>query len=331
MGEANRTVRAHLVATPDPEDLDRLRGTVGDEVEITTGEEVPQPEAVDVLVAGRPSPETLAACANLRLHVVPWAGIPPATRDLLRTRPEIAVHNLHHNADAAAEMAVALLLAAAKLVVPMDRALREGRWSGRGRENPALLLAGRTALVLGYGAIGRRVAAACAALGMEVLATRAAATAPAREDGVEVFPSLALPDLLPRAEAVVVCLPLTNGTRGLIDAVAIARLPERAILVNVARGEIVEEGALYDALVSGRLHSAGIDVWYRYPGRDGNPDDTPPSRFPFGELDNVVLSPHRGGWLPGTEARRMDDLAALLLAFARGGRVPNRVDLIRGY
>lgn len=331
MSETRRALRAHLVAAPDAEDLERLRRGVGGEWEITAGEEVSRPEEVDVLVAGRPSAKTLAACANLKLHVVPWAGIPPATRDLLSARPEVAVHNLHHNAAAAAEMAVTLLLAAAKLVVPMDRALREGRWSGRGRDNPAVLLSGRTALVLGYGAIGRRVGAACAALGMAVLATRASAAAPARENGVEIHPADALPELLSRADALVVCLPLTDGTRGLIDAAALARLPERAILVNVARGEIVEEGPLYDALESGRLHSAGLDVWYRYPGRDGNPDDTPSGNLPFGQLDNVVMSPHRGGWLPGIEARRMDDLAALLLAFARGEPVPNRVDLNRGY
>ena len=95
---------------------------------------------------------------------------------------------------------------------------------------------------------------------------------------------------------------------------------------------IVDEAALYEALRSGALHSAGIDVWYRYPGRDGDPKNTPPAEHPFHELDNVVMSPHRGGWLHEAEALRMRDLAELLNALAREeDPAPGRVDLEAGY
>jgi phosphoglycerate dehydrogenase-like enzyme len=137
-------------------------------------------------------------------------------------------------------------------------------------------------------------------------------------------------DLLPRADALFVCLPLTEETRGIVGEAELARLPRGCVLVNVARGPIVAEGPLYEALRTRRIHSAGLDVWWKYPGREGDPANTPPSEYPFGELDNVVMSPHRAGWVPGIEGVRMTHLADLLNAVARGER-PNRVDLDAGY
>jgi phosphoglycerate dehydrogenase-like enzyme len=321
----------HLLATPDAADLDLLESILDPAIRVTVGSELPDPPAFEVLVAGRPSRDQLAASRVLGWLVVPYAGIPPETSKLLADFPRIRVHNLHHNSPAAAEMAIGLLLAAAKMLIPMDTALRKGRWSGRGRDNPSVLLAGKTALVVGYGSIGRRVASACRALGMEVVATRRRGDGARREDGAEVRPAAELPALLPRATALIVTVPLTAETRGLIGDRELSLLPRGAVLVNVSRGPVVDERALYDALATGRLHSAGIDVWYRYPGRDGDPDDTPPSTLPFHELPNVVMSPHRGGWLHEVEAHRMRHLAAVLNAIARGEEPPHAVDLAAGY
>ena len=103
------------------------------------------------------------------------------------------------------------------------------------------------------------------------------------------------------------------------------------MLVNVGRGAIVDEGALYHALKSGQLAAAGIDVWYNYPADEASQTNTPPSQYPFGELDNVVLSPHRGGDDLGIDVARMRDLAELLNAAARGEAMANRVDVNVGY
>lgn len=323
---------AHLLSEPEPEHRRLLDRLLPPGVEISTGDEVPP--NCRLLVGGRPTREQLEGCPDLEAVLIPFAGIPARTRDLLREFPNLRVHNLHHNAAVTAEMAMALLLAAAKQVVPMDRKLRQGHWSGRGKENPALLMDGRTALILGYGRIGSRVGRACAALGMEVVGTRRGLEAPIEVEGVPVHPTGDLTDLLPRAHALVICLPLTDETRGMIGETELALLPKGAVLVNVGRGAVVCEQALYDALVSGRLRGAGIDVWYRYPGHDGKDDDpksTPPSDLPFGELDNVVLSPHRGGWLHEAEPLRMRHLATLLTAFVRGDTTYNRVNLEAGY
>jgi phosphoglycerate dehydrogenase-like enzyme len=150
-------------------------------------------------------------------------------------------------------------------------------------------------------------------------------------DETTVAPLEALQGLLPRAHALLVCLPHTPQTTGLIGAGELALLPPDAVLVNVGRGPIVDQAALYHALRDRRLHAAGLDVWYNYPADEAARAQTPPSAYPFHELDNVVMSPHRAGRSTDTERLRMRHLAEVLNAAARGEPMPNRVDLHSGY
>ncbi len=318
----------HLLREPDPVALAHLRAHLDAEVHLTFGPEVPAPADYHILVTGRPQREHLMASPNLCALIVPWAGLPEETRDLMHDFPHIAVHNLHHNAAPVAEMAVALMLAAAKLVVPMDRALRVHDWTPRYQPSPAILLEGKTALILGYGAIGQRVADLCRALGMKVMVIRRHVSALSPD---EVYPLDALHGLLPQTNVLIVCLPQTPETTGLIGERELALLPPGAVLVNVGRGPIVDEAALYQALRDGALHSAGLDVWYNYPADEAAQCHTPPSAYPFHELDNVVMSPHRAGGSDESEMRRMARLAGLLNTVARGEYMPNRVDLQAGY
>ncbi|MBC8446448.1 MAG: hydroxyacid dehydrogenase [Chloroflexi bacterium] len=319
----------HLLRQPDAAALAHLRAHLDAEVHLTFGPDLPAPADYHILVAGRPQREHLTASPNLHALIIPWAGLPETTRDLMRDFPHISVHNLHHNAAPVAEMAVALMLAAAKLVVPADRALRAHDWTPRyHRPNPTILLEGRTALILGYGAIGQRAAHLCRALGMEVMAIRRHVAAPSPD---AIYPPDALYSLLPLANVLIICLPQTPKTTGMIGEGELALLPSGAILVNVGRGPIVDEAALYHALREGTLHSAGLDVWYNYPTDEAARSHTPPSVYPFYELDNVVMSPHRAGGADGTETLRVRHLAALLNAAARGDEMPNRVDLQAGY
>lgn len=320
----------HLHRPPEEDALARLQAALDPGVQLSCGPDLPEPAVYEILVAGRPEREQLTASPALRALIVPWAGLPSATRELLLEFPRVAVHNLHYNAIPVAEMVVALLLAAAKFIVPMDRALRAHDWRPRYRPNPALLLEGRTALILGYGAIGQHVARICRGLGMTVLAVRRHVTVPL-DGAVEIHPAEALPSLLPRADALLVCLPHTSETDGLIGTEELALLPEQAILVNVGRGAIVDQAALYDALASGRLYAAGLDVWYNYPPDEEARAHTPPADHAFHRLDNVVMSPHRAGGSLEADLRWVDHLAALLNAAARGEEMPNRVDVAAGY
>ena len=104
-----------------------------------------------------------------------------------------------------------------------------------------------------------------------------------------------------------------------------------AALDNVGRGPVVDEAALYRALRDGRLDAAGLDVWYNYPADKASRSTTQPSDYPFHDLDNVVMSPHRGGYSTERIERRMAHLARLLNLAARGEPMPNRVDVWEGY
>lgn len=135
--------------------------------------------------------------------------------------------------------------------------------------------------------------------------------------------SKGLPDDLAEAEAflherrsafldgldyLLVTLPLEAATTGIVDAAWFAQMSAATVLINLARGPVVEEAALYDALRTGRIGGAVLDVWYNYPEADGG--RVPPSRFPFHELRNVVMTPHGSGRTEGTFTRRWERIAA---------------------
>ena len=325
------TLFVHLLTPPDPTALALLRSCCDPGIQFTSGEP-PAPAAYEVLVAGRPHLEHLTASPKLRLLVIPYAGLPAVTRDLLQDFPQLAVHNLHHNAALTAEMAVTLLLAAAKRIIPYDRALRQHDWRPRYQPSQALCMEGKTALILGFGQVGQRIGRLCHALGMSVIALRRQPEQPLQvEYPVEVHGPPMLHQLLPRAHALIIALPATPDTEGLLGERELELLPTGAVLVNVGRGAIVSQAALYTALSSGQLGAAGLDVWYHYPLSQSEWEHTPPADFPFHTLDNVVLSPHRAGASTETEILRMTHLAELLNAIARGGPIPNRVNVQAGY
>jgi phosphoglycerate dehydrogenase-like enzyme len=117
-----------------------------------------------------------------------------------------------------------------------------------------------------------------------------------------------LPAFMGSADAIVVSLPLADDTTSLVDAAALAAMRPDAVIVNVGRGPVIDEGALYEALKARRIAGAIIDTWYRYPQAD---DPSPlPSALPFHELDTVVMTPHMSGWTQGTIARRQAVIAA---------------------
>lgn len=182
-----------------------------------------------------------------------------------------------------ADLAFALLLAAARRLVEADHFLRDGRWTPERRWEPDLLLGrdvhGAVLGIVGLGAIGRAVARRARGFGMRILGW----TPSARQvEGVE---PAALPDLLAAADFVTVHVALAPETRGLIGPEAIAGMKPGAVLVNTARGGIVDEAAVAEALASGRLAAAAFDVFAEEP--------LPPDS-PLLGLSNVVLTPHIG-------------------------------------
>jgi len=309
-----------------------------------------QPERCDVFIEGRPMPQQLESVRQGGAVVVPFAGVPPATVEALRTRPDLSLHNLHHNGPETAETTLALLLAASKRLHTADRALRTGDWTPRYTPEEMIRLEGKTALVLGMGSIGKRVAVACAAMGMNVIGVRrqtqqadfVSVEFPGGSATIRTSPMERLRPLLPEAHVLILAIPLTDETKNLIGRAELELLRKPAFLVNAARAQIVKEQELFECLRDGVLHAAGLDVWYRYPkhpegivpGYFNMPDEakhTYPSEYPFHELQNLVMSPHRGGSSLEAEQSRIEHLARLIREFQMSGSMPNRVDLDTGY
>ncbi len=322
-------MKVHLVYKPEGKALKIFQEKLDPGIEMSYGSEI-EDSAVEILVAGRPEREMIESCDQLQSLIIPWAGIPTKTQNLMADYPQITVHNLHHNAVPTAELAVALMLAAAKRIRVYDQKLRKGNWELRYKADQSVLLEGRQALIVGYGAIGRRVGDVLLALGLQVTGFR---RNPLRaETGrIPILAPSQLKGLLPGADILILTLPLTPETRGLIGAEELKMLPENSIIVNVSRGPIIDQEALYHALKNERIHGAGLDVWYNYPKTKEERLQTFPGDFPFHELNNVVMSPHRGGKSPEVESARMEALAASLNAAKRGDGLPNQVDIDLGY
>jgi phosphoglycerate dehydrogenase-like enzyme len=221
-----------------------------------------------------------------------------------------------------AEMAMALLLACARRIVPLHNEFRHDSWEPRWLERDALSLEGKTAVVLGFGEIGRRVGRMCGGFGMKVLGVRSQSDGTAH--GIDD-----LRELLPRADFLVVALPGTEHTDGLIGEREIALLPPHAVVVNVGRGRVIDQAALFKALRDDKIDSAGLDVWWNYP-QNAN-DRVSPSDHPFASLANVVMTPHVGGATRDAEPARIAALVSLLAELCQGRTDANSVDLVKGY
>lgn len=211
-----------------------------------------------------------------------------------------------------ADLAFALLLAAARRVVEADRFVRAGGWRSW---RPDLLLGrdvhGATLGIVGFGAIGRAVARRARGFGMRVLAWSRTRRPLGDLEGAVAWAEL--PELLAAADFVSVHVALAPGTRGLLDAAALARMKPGAVLVNTARGEIVDEAALVEALRAGRLAAAGLDVFEREPLDPASP---------LLALPGVVLAPHIGSASVATRERMARRAAENLLAALAGERMP---------
>ncbi|URN09562.1 2-hydroxyacid dehydrogenase [Actinomadura madurae] len=287
------------------------------------GEVVRALDGADVLVGSRLTPAMARAGTALRLVQVTGAGYDRIPIDELP--PGTAVANTFHHGRSIAEHVVMVTLMLSRKVLRSDRLVRRGVWESVAVD-PGLplagTLAGRTAGLLGLGETGLEVARLTSALGMRVQAVRRDPAAPL-DPGValdRVLPPEDLPELLATSDVVVVTVPLSDRTRGMIGAAELAAMRSSAFLVNVARGPVVDERALYDALADGRIAGAGIDVWWPTAGagRGG-------AALPFEDLENTVLTPHNSGHTRDTFENRARDIAANVAALAEGRPLRNVV------
>jgi phosphoglycerate dehydrogenase-like enzyme len=277
----------------------------------------------DVLVASRVTPAMAAAATRLRLLHVPGAGLDRIALDALP--PAVTVCNAFHHGRSIAEHVVMVSLMLARRVLLTDRMLRQGTWVSVAvdpDERPGTTLAGRTVGVVGLGEIGQAVARALTTLGMRAQAVRRTPTAPDGFPVDRIADMSGLDDLLCTSDIVVLTVPLTDQTRGMIDARRLALMRRDAILVNVARGPLVDEDALFDALSAGRIGGAALDVWWGHP-KDGT--GAKGYTRPFELLDNVVLTPHNSGHTRETFTGRAAEIKANIERLTGGEPLTNVV------
>ncbi len=267
----------------------------------------------DAVLCYRLAPADTARATRLRLVQTLSAGADSVERGAVPAGTVLC--NVRGHERTMAEWVLMAMLALPRQVLLLDRDLREGVWHRHGGDHLDLgepELEGRTVALVGYGQIGRAVEQLVRPLGAKTIAiTRNP------RDGAWHLDRLA--EAVAEADFAVVSLPGVAGTvvgRRELDA-----LGADGYLVNVGRGSVVDEDALYEALRNRRIAGAAIDVWYRYPRKEG--EVVQPSRHPFHELDNVLMSPHASGRSARARQRRWDFVAEQLERLDRGEPLEN--------
>jgi glycerate dehydrogenase len=257
----------------------------------------------------------LAGAPALRIVCLAATGTDNVDLEAAR-RHGIAVCNIRAYCTASvAQHVFALILTLTQRLNAYQAEVRAGRWGESARfcllDFPIRELAGKTLGVVGYGELGRAVGRIGPAFGMHVLIS-------ARRGDTATGDRTPFEDVLARADVLTLHCPLTPQTRNLIGAAELARMRPDALLINTARGGLVDAGALAGALRAGRLGGAGIDVLAQEPPVDGNPllaDDVP----------NLIVTPHVAWAAREARQRALDEMALNVTAFVRGER-RNRVD-----
>ena len=263
-------------------------------------------------------PERAAQCmqaafgaTNLRwLHTFS-AGIDhPVFRSFLERGVRLS-HSAGAAAEAIAHTVMLFILALSRRWPAAFDVVRAKQW----KQGEADDLGGRLVVVAGMGHIGSQVARLAHAFGMKVIGIR---RRPRGDEPAETWPSERLDEALAAADYVVLALPLTNSTRRILDRRRIALLRPEARLINVGRGELVDEAALVEALASGRLAGAALDVFEEEPL---------PTESPLWTLPNVIVTPHTAGLTPGSAANAVEIFLDNLGRYLRGEPLRNEVTL----
>lgn len=258
----------------------------------------------------------------LRLYHAPAAGTDAI--DAARLPTGAVLCNCFGHEHAIAEYVMTALLQRHVPVADADARLRKGEWTYWAGRPGALRteLGSQTIGLLGFGHIGKAIAVRAKAFGMKVVvANRSAVPTSDLVDASYRLDQLAA--FMGAADAIVVSLPLLEATRGIVDAQAFAAMRAGAIILNVGRGPVIEEQALFDALSEGRIGGAIIDTWYTYPSAEK--PETAPGTLPFETLPNLVMTPHMSGWTEGTVRRRQETIAENIRRLARGQALINTV------
>ena len=275
----------------------------------------------EVAFTSRLTREAFAGATGLKWVHSPAAGVGGMLFPEMRASEVLLTNSRGMNARSVAEHAMALLFALARRLPDAFEAQRGRRWI-QGSLSGLPALQGRTMGIVGLGAIGARLAQMASAFGMRVIATRRDPRAERPPEVAEVMPASALTRLLAESDVVILAAPLTDDTRELIGAAELGSMKPTAWFINVARGKLVRERDLVDALAAGRIAGAGLDVFEREP---------PPADSPLWTLPNVVMTPHVAGFRDDYWEAAVELFAENLRRYRSGWPLLNLVDKQAGY
>ena len=260
-------------------------------------------------------PLKLVQCAGIGLDKIDFDAVPK----------DCPVANVYEHENPIAEWVLMVMLAMEREMIKADQAVRSGNWD-RIFDTAlwSMELRQRTLAIIGLGQIGRRTAEIAKVFGMRLIA--ATRTIPSSDEATHlgfdaVYGMDDLDSVLQQADFVMLSLPLTESTEGLIGARELALMKPNACLINVARAKVVVEEALFNALQRKQIKAAALDVWYNEPDAPG--EATMPASCPFWELDNVIMAPHVSGLTTGMLTRRLHVIAQNIDRMTRGGALQN--------
>ncbi len=288
-----------VIADQMEEDVVKAIGALG-EVAYKPSDLAGELGDADVLIvrsATKVTRELIGGARRLRLVARAGVGLDNVDQKACAERKVKVANTPGASTNAVAELAIGLIISSMRNVQKANSQMKAGRWEKKGLIGSEI--EGKTLGIIGYGRIGASVGKKASALGMKVIAYN---PPPRHEDGIAEFVE-GLDDFLGQADVVSLHAALTDTTRNIINRDSIARMKDGAYLINTARGDLVDEDALYDAVKSGKLAGAAIDVFRQepYKGR-------------LSELENVYMTPHLGASTKEAQERIGQELLRLLKA-----------------
>lgn len=295
----------------------------------------------DIIVGWRPSKEQLAAAEKLKLYINPGTGIKHHInnfREINKTRKVVLV-NGHGHAYSTAQHTVAMLMALMNRIIPNHNLMKEGKWNTSDDKDllsASVQLRDRKIGLLGYGAINKYVNRFLSGFENEFHILKKnpeTGFKGLKNNGrkINLYSPDELNKFLKAIDILIIAIPHTSKTEGMIGKKELKLLGKNSLLVNVARGLIVDEESLYEALKNNIIGGAALDVWYNYqPEKDKNGREYP-FKFPFHKLKNIVMSPHRAA-SPFDDIKRWDEVIENIRKVAKGKKdYLNIVDLKEEY
>ncbi len=310
----DKSIEMVIPRTDDPSELISLAGDV------------------EAMVGWRPSPALFDAAPKCRMLQIPGVGVQHLT-SLLQRYPQITLCNNHDNTYFTAQHALSMLLALTNRIITHDARVRQGRWGHNlGGDQPPVSypLLDRTIGIAGLGALGSNFARFVSGFDVRLIGLRNDPKKGGPKEIGQVYGPDQMDEFLRATDILVLCVPQTPDTEGMITRHHLELLGPEGLVVNMARGSVIIEQDLFDALEQGVIAGAALDVWWDETPKPGTDGLSYPYHYPFHQFDNVVMSPHRGS-SPIEDVRRWRSVVENLGRLARGEELINKVDISRGY